>query len=34
MFEKFLEILWVDATHKLIDLKLPLYLLLIADGTG
>ena len=32
MFEKFPEILLLDATYKLIDLRIPVYLLLVVDG--
>ena len=32
MYEKFPEMLLVDATYKLIDLRIPVYLLLMIDG--
>ena len=32
MLEKFPEIFLVNATHKLIDLRIPVYLLLVVDG--
>ena len=34
IFYKFPEILLVDATHKLLGLRMPLYLLLTIDGNG
>ena len=34
MYEKFPEMLLVDATYKLIDLRIPVYLLLVIDGDG
>ena len=34
MFEKFPEILLADATYKFIDLRIPVYLLLVVDGDG
>lgn len=34
MFEKFPELILVDATYKLLELRMPLYLLLIVDGNG
>ena len=33
-FEAFPEVLLVDATYKLLDLRMPVYLLLIIDGNG
>ena len=32
MLEKFPEIFLVNVTHKLIDLRIPVYLLLVVDG--
>ena len=34
IFEKFPEILLADATYKFIDLRIPVYLLLVVDGDG
>lgn len=34
MFEAYPEILMVDATYKLNDLRLPLYVMLVVDGNG
>lgn len=34
MYEKFPEMLLVDAACKLIDLRIPVYLLLVIDGVG
>ena len=34
MFESYPEILLVDATYKLNDLRLPLYVMLVVDGNG
>ena len=34
MYRKFPEIIMVDATYKLLDLRMPLYLLLAIDGDG
>lgn len=34
VFEKFPEILLVDATYKLNDLRMPLYVLVVIDGNG
>ena len=34
MYEKFPEMFLVDATYKLIDLRIPVYLLLVIDGDG
>lgn len=34
MYDRFPEILFVDATYKLNDLHMPLYLFLIEDGNG
>jgi len=34
MYDKFPEILFVDATYKLNDLRMPLYLFLVEDGNG
>ena len=34
MFEKFPEILLADATYKFIDLRIPVYLLLVVGGDG
>ena len=34
IYEKFPEMLLVDATYKLIDLRIPVYLLLVIDGDG
>ena len=34
VYQAYPEILMIDATYKLIDLKLPLYLLLCIDGNG
>ena len=33
-FEAFPELLFIDATYKLNDLRMPLYLLMIVDGCG
>ena len=34
MYEKFPEMLLVDATYKLIGLRVPVYLLFVIDGDG
>ena len=34
MFDKYPEMILVDATFKLLDLRLPVYLLLVIDGNG
>ena len=34
MFDKYPEMILVDATYKLLDLRLPAYLLLVIDGNG
>ena len=34
MYMKFPEVMLVDATYKLLDLKIPVYLLLVIDGNG
>ena len=34
MLEKFPEILLVDVTFKLIDLRIPVHLLIVVDGDG
>ena len=34
MYSKFPELLLVDATHKLLQLRMPVYLLLCVDGNG
>lgn len=34
MYDRFPEILFVDATYKLNDLRMPLYLFLVEDGNG
>lgn len=34
MFEQFPEIILVDATYKLLELRLPVYLVLVIDGDG
>ena len=34
MFDKFPEMILADATYKLLDLRLPAYLLLVIDGNG
>ena len=34
MYEKFSEMLLVDATYKLIDSRIPVYLLLVINGDG
>ena len=31
---KFPEVVLVDATYKLLDLRMPVYLLLVVDGNG
>lgn len=33
-YEKFPEMLLVDATYKLLDLRMPLYVLMVVDGNG
>jgi zinc finger SWIM domain-containing protein 3 len=33
-FEKFPEVLFIDATYKLNDLRLPLFVLMCVDGNG
>ena len=34
MYMKFPEMMLVDATYKRLDLRLPVYLLLVVDGNG
>ena len=34
VYEKFPEILLVDATYKLLELRMPIYLLIAIDGDG
>ena len=34
IYSKFLELLLVDATYKLLELRIPVYLLLCVDGEG
>ena len=34
MYMKFPEVMLVDATYKLLDLRIPVYLLLLIDGNG
>ena len=34
MYMKFPEVMLVDATYKRLDLRLPVYLLLVVDGNG
>ena len=34
MYTKFSEVILVDATCKLLDLRMPVYLLLVVDGNG
>ena len=34
MFDKYQEIILVDATYKLLDLRLPVYLNLVINGNG
>ena len=34
MFNKYPELILVDATYKLLDLRLPVYLLLVIDKNG
>ena len=34
MYDRFPEMLFVDATYKLNDLRMPLYLFLVEDGNG
>ena len=34
ILEKFTEVLLVDATYKLTDLRIPVHLLLVIDGDG
>ena len=34
VYSKYPEILFIDATHKLNDLRMPLYVLLVEDGNG
>ena len=34
MFEKFPEVLLIDATYKLTELRLPLFVLMSVDGNG
>ena len=34
MFQAYPEVLMVDATYKLNDLRLPLFVLLVIDGNG
>ena len=33
-YQRYPEILFVDATHKLNELRMPLYVLLVEDGNG
>ena len=34
MYMEFPEVMLVDATYKLLDLRMPVYLLLVVDGNG
>ena len=34
MYMKFPEVMLVDVTYKLLDLRMPVYLLLVVDGNG
>ena len=34
MYRKFPELILVDATYKLLDLRMPVYLVLCIDGNG
>ena len=34
VYSKYPEILFIDVTHKLNDLRMPLYVLLVEDGNG
>ena len=34
IYMKFREVMLVDATYKLLDLRMPVYLLLVVDGNG
>ena len=34
MYMRFREVMLVDATYKLLDLRMPVYLLLVVDGNG
>ena len=34
MYLKFPEVIVVDATYKILDLRMPVYLLLVVDGNG
>ena len=34
MFDKFPELLFIDATYKLNNLRMPLYVYLVEDGNG
>ena len=34
MFDKYQEMILVDATYKLLDLRLPVYLILVTDENG
>ena len=34
VYSKYPEILFIDATHKLNNLRMPLYVLLVEDGNG
>ena len=34
IYMKFLEVMLVDATYKLLDLRMPVYLLLVVDGNA
>ena len=33
-FDAYTEILFIDATYKLLELRFPLYIILIEDGNG
>ena len=34
VFDKFPELVMVDATYKLLDLRLPVYIMIVVDGNG
>ena len=34
MFSNFPELLLIDATYKLNDLRMPLYIMMVVDGNG
>jgi len=34
VYQAYLELIMIDATYKLVDLRLPLYLLMCVDGNG